>query len=123
MAKLSDEDVRHFREQGYAVARGVFGKEEIGDLRRWYDQIADLARHDLSDAYRDAPGPEVHIHVQAPDDVSVGEAVRYLRKVQWPAMFHSGFERVRNDVRWPALLEPLIGRNPRCSRGFWALAC
>ena len=109
MAKLSHEDVRHFREQGYAVARGVFGKEEAGDLRGWYDQIADLAKRDLPDAYRNAPGPEVHIHVQAPDDVSGGEAVRYLRKVQWPAMFHSGFERVRNDVRWPALLEPLLG--------------
>jgi len=107
--RLSDSEVAQFREDGYLVVREVFSEEEMVRLRSWYDQVADLARRDLPDLYRQAPGPDVHIHVQAPEGVSGGEAVRYLRKVQWPSMLHTGFESIRNDARWPALLEPLIG--------------
>ena len=38
-----------------------------------------------------------------------GEAVRYLRKVQWPSMIHPAFEEIRSSPKFPALLEPLIG--------------
>ena len=37
------------------------------------------------------------------------KAVRFLRKVQWPALIHPAFEEIRNSPKFPALLEPLIG--------------
>ena len=51
----------------------------------------------------------MHIHIQAPRGVHAAASVRYLRKVQWPAMLHPAFEEIRNSPRFPALLEPLIG--------------
>ena len=63
----------------------------------------------IDPAYLSGKGPEVHIHVQAPEGASDADSVRYLRKVQWPSMLHPAFERIRNSPKFPALLEPLIG--------------
>jgi Phytanoyl-CoA dioxygenase (PhyH) len=110
MLTLTPEQVATFREQGYLLVRAVFSPQEIEALRRAYDDILTVAaRPDLKEAYRLGSDRNVHVHIQAPAGVTGPEAVRYLRKVQWPAMFHGEFERIRTSPKWPALLEPLIG--------------
>jgi hypothetical protein len=107
---LSDEDVHFFRDQGYLVRRAVFTADEIVRLREGYDYITALVeRGGIDEQYLTGKGPEVHIHVQAPEGISASQAVRYLRKVQWPSMLHSAFEEIRNSAKFPALLAPLIG--------------
>jgi len=110
MKTLSDEDVHFFRYQGYLVQRAVFSAAEIARLRVGYDYITALVERGGIDAlYLTGKGPEVHIHVQAPDETPPTAALRYLRKVQWPAMLHPAFEEIRNSEKFPALLAPLIG--------------
>jgi len=107
---LTDEDVQFFRDQGYLLQRAVFSAAEIDRLGQGYDYITSLVeRGGIEPQYLTASGPEVHIHIQAPRGVHAAASVRYLRKVQWPAMLHPAFEEIRNSPRFPALLEPLIG--------------
>jgi hypothetical protein len=88
----------------------VFNQEEITRLRDGYDYIFELAaRANLPDHILQGKGGEVHIHLQTPHPALGPEAVQYLRKVQWPSLIHPAFEEIRNSVKFPALLEPLIG--------------
>ncbi len=110
MKTLSKKDVEAFREQGYHVARGVFGGDEIARLREGYDYILELAsRTDLPDEILKGRRNDVHVHLQTPGPMAGPKAVRFLRKVQWPALIHPAFEEIRNSTKFPALLEPLIG--------------
>lgn len=110
MNVLTDEEVQFFRDQGYLLQRAVFSAPEIDRLRQGYDYITSLVEGGgIEPQYLRASGPEVHIHIQAPRGAPAAAPVRYLRKVQWPAMLHPAFEEIRNSPRFPALLEPLIG--------------
>lgn len=110
MTKLNDEEVGHFRDQGYLVKRSVFDEDEIERLSEGYDYILSLVtKGGIDERYRQGVGREVHIHVQAPEGTSDADSVSYLRKVQWPSMIHPAFEEIRNSPKFPALLEPLIG--------------
>ena len=92
------------------MARGVFGRDEIARLREGYDYIMELAsRTDLPEEILKGRRNDVHIHLQTPGPMTGPDAVRFLRKVQWPALIHPAFEEVRNSSRFPALLAPLIG--------------
>ena len=108
---LSKKDVEAFREQGYHVARGVFGRDEITRLREGYDYILELAsRTDLPDEILKGRRNDVHIHLQTPGSMAGPDAVRYLRKVQWPSLIHPAFEEIRNSPKFPALLDA-VDRN------------
>lgn len=110
MDRLDDEQVRHFRDQGYFVARGVFDSGEISRLREGYDYITSVVeKGDIDPQYQTGKGCEVHIHVQAPSDAPDSESTKYLRKVQWPAMIHPAFEEIRNSSKFVDLVRPLIG--------------
>jgi ectoine hydroxylase-related dioxygenase (phytanoyl-CoA dioxygenase family) len=110
MQTLSQRDIESFREQGYHIARGVFDAEELARLRQGYDYILELAaRTDLPEDVLQGKGGEVHVHLQTPESQSGPDMVRYLRKVQWPALIHPAFEEIRNSAKFAALLEPLIG--------------
>ena len=45
---FNKKDVEAFRELGYHVARGVFGRDEITRLREGYDYILELASRRIS---------------------------------------------------------------------------
>ncbi len=110
MHTLSKEDVAEFHARGFHVARGVFDEGELALLCTGYDYILELAaRADLPEDVLKGINGDVHIHLQPPRDMPRAEAVRYLRKVQWPARLHSAFEAIRTSAKFPALLEPLIG--------------
>jgi hypothetical protein len=110
MVTLGRADVQAFREQGYFVARGVFDEGEIARLREGYEYILELAaRTDLPSSVLQGKGREVHVHLQTPEPMSGPEAVPYLRKVQWPSLLHPAFEEIRNNAKFPTLLDPMIG--------------
>ncbi len=112
MVTLSETDVASFRERGYFIARNVFDEGEIDRLREGYAYILELAaRTDLPENVLHGKGSEVHVHLQTPEPMFGPEAVKYLRKVQWPALLHPAFEEIRNSTKFPVLLEPLIGRS------------
>ena len=111
MQTLSKRDVDSFRLQGYHIARGVFGPDEIARLRTGFAHIQELAaRTDLCEEVLKGQG-DVHIHLHHPEAISGPTAVQYLRKVQWPSLLHPAFEEIRTSAKFPALLEPLIGRS------------
>jgi ectoine hydroxylase-related dioxygenase (phytanoyl-CoA dioxygenase family) len=110
MKTLSVKDVESFKEQGYLLVRGVFNQEEVTRLREGFNYILELAaRTNLPENVLQGKGGEVHIHLQTPQSALGPEVVQYLRKVQWPSLVHPAFEETRNNAKFPALLEPLVG--------------
>lgn len=107
---LSKQQIEHFQSLGYLIVPQVFNASEIKALQLAFDDIVSLAsRDDLADEYLKGVGGGVHIHIQAPSEVTGPEKVQYLRKTQWPAMIHPTFEKVRNHTQFVNLLEPLLG--------------
>ncbi len=110
MHALSGREVSEFYKRGFHIARSVFDDAEIDRLRAGYDYILELAaRADLPEDMLQGVNGDVHIHLQPPRKLPRAQAVRYLRKVQWPARLHPAFEEIRTSPKFPALLEPLIG--------------
>ncbi len=110
METLSSAEVQLFQDQGYLVKRAVFDPSAVTRLAEGFDYITDLvARGGIDAQYLTGKQGEVHIHIQAPEGATPTDSVRYLRKVQWPAMIHPAFEETRNSPKFPALLAPLIG--------------
>lgn len=96
------DHVQHFRQHGYAVVRGVFHPDEIGEMADSFDRIYAEAI-DRGRSYR-------HQNVcfrLAPDPV-LGKVVRM---VQWPAYFDGTLAKYRTDRRIQRILAPLIGGN------------
>lgn len=105
---LSNDQVQSFKKQGYLIVPQVFTSSEITELRDAFEDIVQLAEWDgLGPDYQKGISGGPHIHIQAPDNVSSN--AKYLRKVQWPAMFHPTFERIRNSEKFVSLLTPLLG--------------
>lgn len=99
---MEERHVSEFRENGYAVVRGVFGGDEVAAMAAAFDRLhADgMAR---GRSWRDR-----NLFFRMADDAALGPILRY---VQWPAWVDETLERARRDPRLLALLEPLIGRD------------
>jgi ectoine hydroxylase-related dioxygenase (phytanoyl-CoA dioxygenase family) len=91
-----------YREQGYAVVKGVFGPAEIGELAEAFDRVyAQGLRHPTSFRHQ-------NVLFRIADDAGLG---RIVRLVQWPAYFEPVLARYRTDPRILEILEPLLGRD------------
>ena len=96
MQTLSKRDVDSFRLQGYHIARGVFGPDEIARLRTGFAHIQGLAARtnlceEVLKGHGELVGPE------HPDCVVVkrrGVAVREAALVAGAPATHAGPERV-----------------------------
>jgi hypothetical protein len=99
LSLLSDH-VERYREDGYAVVRGVFSPSEVSDMAAAFDRIRaqGMAR---GRSWRDR-----NLFFRMGDDAALGPILRY---VQWPSWIEPGLERVRRDPRLGELLFPLIG--------------
>lgn len=99
---MTTDHVSQFREQGYAIVRGVFGAAEGAALAAAFDRVhAEAMARGRS--WRDR-----NTFFCLSDDDALGRIVRY---VQWPGWIDETLERTRRDPRLLALLEPLIGRD------------
>ncbi len=92
--------VEHFRDQGYAVVRGLFDPGDVAALAAAFDRVyAQGLTHHAS--YRDG-----NVLFRVGQDPRLG---RILRLVQWPSYFDPVLESYRRDPRILRALEPLIG--------------
>lgn len=91
-----------FRNDGYAVVKGVFDPGEVKELSQAFDEIyAQGLRYRAS--FRDK-----NVLFRLAEDRNLGKIVRL---VQWPAYFNATLERFRRDPRMLGLLKPLLGDN------------
>jgi ectoine hydroxylase-related dioxygenase (phytanoyl-CoA dioxygenase family) len=96
------EIVSAYRRDGYAIVRGLFGREEIAQISQAIDQIhAEGVRHGRSFRHGN-----LFYNVARLAD---GEPV--VRLVQWPSYHQPLLNAVRLDPRMMDLLAPLIGRD------------
>jgi ectoine hydroxylase-related dioxygenase (phytanoyl-CoA dioxygenase family) len=97
---MGREHLDAFREQGFAVARGVFAAAEVAELAAAFDRIrAQGLAHPGS--YRDH-----NVFFRQGSDPRLG---RILRLAQWPSYIDETLDAARLDPRMLRLLEPLIG--------------
>ena len=99
---VNHPDLAHYRREGYAVMRGFFSAEEIGEISAAADQVhAEGVKHGRSFRHGN-----LFYNVAAGQDGGP-----LVRMVQWPSYHQPVLNRVRLDTRVARLLEPLIGRN------------
>jgi ectoine hydroxylase-related dioxygenase (phytanoyl-CoA dioxygenase family) len=89
-----------YREQGYAVVRGVFSESEIADLRAAFDRIRGQGER-FGATFRHG-----NVLFAFGQDRTLGPV---LRMAQWPAYFDAVLDRFRIDERMFELLRPLLG--------------
>ncbi len=94
--------LEQYRQQGYAVLRGVFGAAEVAAIAAAFDRqwAAGMAH---SRSFRHG-----NLLYRLGRDKKRG---KILRLVQWPSYVDAALEGVRRDPRWLAPLEPLLGRD------------
>ena len=94
--------LEEFREQGFAVVRGVLGPDDVSALAAAFDEVYALgAVHPKTFRHGNV------LYVVHPD----AQRGPVLRFVQWPAYFNPVLARYRTDPRLLSLLEPLLGRD------------
>lgn len=94
------DHVAAYREQGYAIVRGVFSPEEVAAIAAAVDQIhAEGVAHGRSFRHGNL------FYNIAPD----AGGAPLVRMVQWPSYHNAALNAVRLDPRYLAILAPLIG--------------
>jgi ectoine hydroxylase-related dioxygenase (phytanoyl-CoA dioxygenase family) len=97
-----ESDPEHFRDEGYAVVRGLLSPGEVAEIARACDQLYDEGvAHGRSFRHGN-----LYYDVAAR---SAGEPL--VRMVQWPSYHQQVLNRLRLDLRIARLLDPLIGRD------------
>lgn len=94
--------IRCYREEGYAIMRGVFSPTEVARIAQSFD------RHWQIGMAHHASWRHGNLFYRLGRDEALGKV---LRLVQWPAYEDEVLESVRRDPRWLELLAPLIGRD------------
>ena len=98
----SEDYLTAFRNEGYAVIRGLFSPAEVEAIARAADQVhAEAVAHGRSFRHGN-----LFYNVAAG---ASGEPI--VRMVQWPSYHQAALNAVRLDLRIARLLEPLIGRD------------
>jgi ectoine hydroxylase-related dioxygenase (phytanoyl-CoA dioxygenase family) len=94
------DHVAAYREQGYAIVRGVFSPAEIEAIAAAVDRIhAEGVAHGRSFRHGNL------FYNVAPDP----DGAPLVRMVQWPSYHNDVLDAVRLDPRYLAILQPLIG--------------
>lgn len=94
------DHVTAYREQGYAIVRGVFTPPEIAAIAAAVDQVhAEGVAHGRSFRHGNL------FYNVAPD----AQGTPLVRMVQWPSYHNAMLNAVRLDPRYLEILRPLIG--------------
>jgi ectoine hydroxylase-related dioxygenase (phytanoyl-CoA dioxygenase family) len=97
---MAERYLQQYREEGYAVVRGVFQPDEIAVLASAFDRVyAQGLTHRAS--YR-----HQNVFFRLAEDPNIGRTVRL---VQWPSYFDATLDRFRLDRRLMEIVAPLIG--------------
>lgn len=99
---MSDTHLEKYEKDGYAVAKGLFGTDEVSAMAQAFDRVyAEGMAHQRSFRLQ-------NVFFNISHDDSLGPIVRM---VQWPSYFNKELERIRRDPRILEILEPLLGSN------------
>lgn len=101
-ATIEFPELDGYWERGYAVLRGLFGPDEIGEIALAADQVH-AEGVELGRSFRHG---NLFYNVVAGEE---GEPL--VRMVQWPSYHQPVLNRVRLDARIARLLGPVIGPN------------
>jgi ectoine hydroxylase-related dioxygenase (phytanoyl-CoA dioxygenase family) len=99
MANIA-EALKQYREEGYAVVRGLFAPDEVAAMAAAFD------RHWRTGMAHRASFRHGNLYYRQGKDARLG---KILRLVQWPAYVDEKLEAARRDPRWLDVLGPLIG--------------
>ena len=102
MADVIGEAIEQFRDEGYAIVRNFFTRDEIDQMAAAFD------RHWAVGMEHPTSWRHGNLFYRLGEDAALGKVVKL---VQWPAYEDALLERVRRDPRWLPLLGPLIGRD------------
>ena len=92
----------HYRDDGYAVVKGVFRPDEVREMAEAFDRVyAEGLTHRAS--FRHG-----NVFYRIADDANLGRVVRF---VQWPSYFDAVLNAFRLDGRMFDIVAPLIGRD------------
>jgi ectoine hydroxylase-related dioxygenase (phytanoyl-CoA dioxygenase family) len=92
--------LEQFREQGYAVVKGVFSGEEVARLREAFDRIRAQGER-FGASFRHG-----NVLFAFGRDPALGPV---LRMAQWPSYFDAALDAVRVDLRLFEIVRPLLG--------------
>src|SRR5689334_2230717 len=95
MHRLGEDQIEHYRVEGYVVAESVFGGEDLVDI--------DAAIRELTEA---AVAGERGILELEPEPV---DGRRVARRIYDPYDRHRAFRAIANDARVTDRIESLIG--------------
>lgn len=99
---MSAPHVAQFKEQGYAVVRGVFPAEEMAEIRAEAARVYDEGmKHHASWRHR-------NLYFEVIDDPDRG---RVVLQAHWVSRLSARLEELRRDPRYLAILAPLIGND------------
>ena len=99
---MSADHLERYREQGFAVVRGVFGPGEVALLAAAFDRVYGRGLcHPASFRHQ-------NVFFRLAHDPKAG---RIVRMVQWPSYFDEVLARYRTDQRILEILAPLLGKN------------
>lgn len=92
--------LQQYREQGYAVVRGVFSEGEVAELRAAFDRIRAQGER-FGATFRHG-----NVLFAFGQDPALGPV---LRMAQWPAYFDAVLDKFRLDRRLYEIVRPLLG--------------
>ncbi len=99
---MDQSHIEQYRDQGFAVVRGVFEPSEMQELQAAFDRVYALGmEHGRS--FRDG-----NSLFKISDDRNLGPIMRIM---QWPSYFNAVLNRFRLDPRMLEIVRPLIGDN------------
>lgn len=99
---MTKQYLEQYREQGFAIVRGVFAPTDVRALKAAFDDVyAEGLRHPSS--YRHG-----NVFLNLADDARLG---KILRMAQWPSYINDVLNRYRLDRRMLEIVAPLIGRD------------
>jgi ectoine hydroxylase-related dioxygenase (phytanoyl-CoA dioxygenase family) len=99
---MTEEHVRQFWEDGYTIVRGVFGENELDQMRTACDRWKFTGQL-LGRTWR-----KQNTVIWVDDDRETGTTVRGM---QWPSYHDAVMDKFRTDPRLLMLIEPLIGNS------------
>jgi hypothetical protein len=102
MTESFADALHQYREDGYAVVRGMFAPGEVAAVASSFD------RHWRTGMAHRASYRHGNLFYRQGKDPVLG---KILRLVQWPSYVDPVLEGIRRDPRWRDLLAPLLGRD------------
>ena len=97
---LSDEQLKHYREEGFVVVPGLFGRE---DLRAAEDAIVEMTERAVND-----PAKLAEVLELEPEPV---DGKRVPRRIYNPFLAHEGFRSTATHEKLLGCIEDLVGPN------------